>query len=199
VAVVGAALVVLLTAPDALAHDRLKSSSPANNAKVAQLKTIELEFTSRMRLPTIVLDDPSGDPVPLDKPRIHGNTVSANPTKTLQPGRHRIAWRVVSSDGHPIEGEITFTVTAPKTSPSPTPSSIPNSDAPTPSTTSAAQPVPVQPPTTAGAVPVAGSEDNAAGATVPAWLWIVIAVLAAIGATLLFGNIRRRRGSTGAG
>ncbi|MGP3955662.1 copper resistance protein CopC [Nonomuraea sp. 3N208] len=31
-----------------------------------------------------------------------------------------MAWRVVSSDGHPIEGEIPFTVTAPPAAPTPT-------------------------------------------------------------------------------
>jgi hypothetical protein len=43
-----AAILLFLTAPAALAHDRLKASSPAANAKVKSMDAIDLEFTTRM-------------------------------------------------------------------------------------------------------------------------------------------------------
>ncbi|TDD24787.1 copper resistance protein CopC [Nonomuraea diastatica] len=39
---------------------------------------------------------------------------------------HRIAWLVVSFDGHPIQGEITFTVTTPPPSAAPALTSSPS-------------------------------------------------------------------------
>ncbi|MEU6716740.1 copper resistance protein CopC [Nonomuraea sp. NPDC046802] len=186
-ATAGAALVLLLTSPGALAHDRLKSSSPADNAKVKRVETIELEFTSNMRLPTIVLDGPDGEPVPLDKPDVDGAKVSTRPVDDLQPGRYRIAWRVVSSDGHPIQGEITFTVTDPPAEPTPSPSATP-SEASAPPSAPPSEQLPAQAP----AAPVADSQSGGSGT--PGWLWAGIAVLVAGGAAVLV--VGRRRGAS---
>ncbi|MER6950317.1 copper resistance protein CopC [Nonomuraea sp. NPDC000554] len=184
---VGAALVVLMTAPAALAHDRLKDSSPANNAKLAHLETIELEFTSRMTLPTVVLDGPNGKQVPLDKPRSEGSKVFARPSEALGPGRYRIAWRVVSSDGHPIDGEISFTITAPAPSPSTSPSTTATAPA-TAASTADAEPA-SQPASSAAAT---RSTDSSG---VPGWLWIALAVLVAAGAAVLLAARRKRDSS----
>lgn len=49
------ALFGVLGAPAALAHDRLKSSSPAKDAKVSAVERIKLEFSSRIRFPALAL------------------------------------------------------------------------------------------------------------------------------------------------
>ncbi|MEU6796578.1 copper resistance CopC family protein, partial [Nonomuraea wenchangensis] len=164
-AAAGAGMVLLLTAPAALAHDRLKSSSPADKAKVERVETIELEFTAPMTMPAIVLEGPGGKPVPVSKPRAQDIKVTADPEEELAAGRYRLAWRVVSSDGHPIQGELTFTVTAPPASETPTPST---------STTQASPALPASapPPASPAAAPAA-----AEGGGVPGWLWIAAAVL----------------------
>ncbi|WP_327102996.1 copper resistance CopC family protein [Nonomuraea glycinis] len=190
--VVGASLVLLLTTPAALAHDRLKSSSPADNAKLKQLETIELEYTARVRMPFIVLNDPDGKPVPLSKPRIQGNTVNATLTRPLTPGQHRIAWRVVSSDGHPIEGEITFTITAPPASPTPSPSP---SETAASASSPAPQPASEQPTSEQTASSVAAAPAAEGGGGLPGWLWAALAVLVAAGAALLVAG-RRKGGSS---
>ncbi|MEU6781900.1 copper resistance protein CopC [Nonomuraea angiospora] len=197
---VGAVLVLLLTSPAALAHDRLKASNPADRAKLKSLETIELEFTSHMQLPTIVLDGPGGKPVPLDKPRVQGNKVFARPTGTVPEGRYRIAWRVVSSDGHPIQGELGFTITAPDPSPSPSeetpapdPSPSPSEQTTTPESSPEPQPASAQPPSSS---PVAATRtDGTSG--LPGWLWAALAVVLAGGAAVVLAARRKPRPDRG--
>ncbi|MEV0387179.1 copper resistance protein CopC [Nonomuraea sp. NPDC050643] len=194
-AAAGAALLLVASAPAALAHDRLKSSSPADKAKVKQVETIELEFTARMTLPTIVLDGPDGKSVSLGKPKADGTKVTARITEPLDPGRHRMAWRVVSSDGHPIQGELTFTVTAPPATPASTPTPTSTETAPVASAPAETAPrsAPEPPPVTStAAAPVAGSEE---GSGLPGWLWVALGVLVTAGAAVLVAG--RRKGGAG--
>ncbi|MFI7048990.1 copper resistance protein CopC [Streptosporangium sandarakinum] len=98
------AIFVLLGASAALAHDRLKSSSPAENAEVAAVERIKLEFTSRVRFPAVVLREADDTIVGIGKAQATGDTVTSDVPEVLSAGKYVIAWRVVSSDGHPIEG-----------------------------------------------------------------------------------------------
>ncbi|MFI7688389.1 copper resistance protein CopC [Nonomuraea sp. NPDC049655] len=189
VAVGGAVLLLLAAAPAALAHDRLKSSSPADGAKLAQVESIELEFTSRMTLPTLVLDGPAGENLPLGKPRAQGVTVKAEPAAPLEPGKYRLAWRVVSSDGHPIAGELRFTVTAPATPAASEPEATPTeTTSETPSSTgTSAEVAPA-----ASSSPVAQAEADTGSGGVPGWLWVAAAALVAGGAATVVAGRRRR-------
>ncbi|MFI6928254.1 copper resistance protein CopC [Nonomuraea spiralis] len=212
VAVGGAVLLLLATAPAALAHDRLKDSSPADGAKVAQVESIELEFTSRMTMPTLVLDGPAGKNLPLGKPRSQGVKVTSEPGEPLEPGRYRLAWRVVSSDGHPISGELRFTVTAPATptaepsdtataEPSDTATAEPSgaatpADSATPSEAAPAASAGSGEPEAASSTPVAQAETGSGG--VPGWLWVAAAALVAGGAaTVIAGRRKRNPGDAG--
>ncbi|MFI6181359.1 copper resistance protein CopC [Nonomuraea sp. NPDC051191] len=200
VAVGGAVLLLLAAAPAALAHDRLKSSSPADGAKVAQVESIELEFTSRMTLPTLVLDGPAGENLPLGKPRAQGLTVKAEPAAPLEPGKYRLAWRVVSSDGHPISGELRFTVTAPAT-PTAEPAEATPTPSESPSETASASPAASSSDATSQAAsssPVAQADAGTGSGGVPGWLWVAAAALVAGGAaTVVAGRRRRGSGDTG--
>ncbi|WP_158088597.1 copper resistance CopC family protein [Thermoactinospora rubra] len=182
--VLGCGALMFTAASPALAHDRLKSSSPAKGAEVAEVERIELEYTSRVRFPTVVLHDRDGRQVALGKPVVAGHKVVADVTERLAPGAYVIAWRVVSSDGHPIEGETPFTVAGratPASSAQPSPAS------------SAASP-PASPAASPAASRQAG-EDLAAASQgrpgLPGWLWAVAAVLVIAGVGLW---LRARRG-----
>ncbi|MEU1392530.1 MULTISPECIES: copper resistance protein CopC [unclassified Nonomuraea] len=201
VAVGGAVLLLLAAAPAALAHDRLKSSSPADGAKLAQVESIELEFTSRMTLPTLVLDGPAGENLPLGKPRAQGVTVKAEPAEPLEPGRYRLAWRVVSSDGHPIAGELRFTVTAPATPTASESEAAPTetpTDSPTETASASTSSTPVEAAPAASSSPVAQAEADTGSGGVPGWLWVAAAALVAGGAaTVVAGRRRRAAGDAG--
>ncbi|MFE0149224.1 copper resistance protein CopC [Nonomuraea sp. NPDC059007] len=188
----GLVLIFLPTA--ALAHDALKSSSPGKNAKVKSLEEIELEFTARIRMPVVVLRDSGDKLVPLSKPVADGKTVTTEVPEALAAGRYVIGWRVVSSDGHPIQGEIPFTVTAP-----PTPSSDPTpTDTVSPAeATSAAPAPPVESASTQPADPGRAAAATQEGQGLPGWIWVVAAVLVALGAGMWFAGSRRRTAPAG--
>ncbi|MEU7893319.1 copper resistance protein CopC [Nonomuraea sp. NPDC049152] len=181
-------LFVVYGAPQALAHDQLKSSSPAKDAVVSAVEEIKLEFNARVRLPAVVLHDGGGSAVAVGKPEVDGPVVTAAVPQPLRAGRYVIGWRVVSSDGHPIEGEIPFTVKgAASATPTPEPSTAP-ATAPSSAAPSSAAPRP--------SAPVAGTEAaDPAAQGVPAWLWATAAVLAVAGAGLLL--VRRGRKEPG--
>ncbi|PZG15755.1 copper resistance CopC family protein [Nonomuraea aridisoli] len=175
-ALVCAAVLTCPAAP-ASAHDALKRSSPAKDAQVSSLEEIELEYSASVKFPFVVLHDAAGKQVPLGEPRLEGPKVFAGVPRPLAPGAYVIGWRVVSSDGHPIEGEIPFRVKG----------------APSPRATPAAE---AAPPTDAGGTPAA-RESAAAG--VPGWIWGGLAVLLVLGAFVLLRSSRRKPGEPDAG
>lgn len=108
-----------LPVPAASAHDTLKSSSPAKNTQVSSVERIELEFNAHVQFPFVVLHDAAGKQIEVGKPVLDGPKVLADVPTPPAPGSYVIGWRVVSSDGHPIEGEIPFTVKGSSTRPVP--------------------------------------------------------------------------------
>ncbi|MFD1535597.1 copper resistance CopC family protein [Nonomuraea guangzhouensis] len=178
VAVIGCGLFLAVTAPAALAHDSLKSSSPAKGATVSSVETIELEYSSRIRFPLVVLRTAAGQMIKLGEPQADGPKVRTAVPGPLAGGSYVIAWRVVSSDGHPIEGEIPFTVKGT------------SSGTTAPATAAAA--------TTAPAAAAQTSRPAAAaqgGGGIPGWLWAGLAALVVLG--LAIWLLSRRTGGPG--
>ncbi|MEU4515993.1 copper resistance CopC family protein [Nonomuraea wenchangensis] len=135
-ALLASGLLVAGTAAPALAHDSLKSSSPAKGAEVESLDEVRLEFTARVRLPFVVLNGPGGAQYQAGEPEQDGAVVRQAVKPSLPGGKYTIAYRVVSSDGHPIEGEIPFTLKAPAAEETPSASAEPS----TPASSAAAAP-----------------------------------------------------------
>ncbi|MEV8637508.1 copper resistance CopC family protein [Streptosporangium sp. NPDC051023] len=176
-AMVCSGILLLLTAPAALAHDRLKSSSPAQGAVVSSIERIELEFSAHVQFPTVVLRKADGTQAAIGKPVAEGPTVTAEVAGPLPAGGYVIAWRVVSSDGHPIEGEIPFTVSGSAAS------------APTAPTAQVSSPPPPPPTTSPSATSVADGRGASPG--VPWWIWGGLAALAVIGVIVWSRTPRR--------
>lgn len=108
---------VLLAAPPAYAHSALMSSDPADGSTVATLPAAaSLTFNEDINgdFSQIVVQS-SGDPRPVPS-TVKGPTISALLPSDLGGGRIVVRYRVVSKDGHPIAGEIAFTVGAGETS-----------------------------------------------------------------------------------
>ncbi|WP_433497179.1 copper resistance CopC family protein [Sphaerimonospora sp. CA-214678] len=93
------------------AHASLKSSDPAKNAQVQTLSKVTLEFTESVRFPVVVVQGPGGKRYESGDPVVDGPKVVQAVVPSVPAGEYTIAWRIVSSDGHPVEGEIPFTVT----------------------------------------------------------------------------------------
>jgi len=177
-----AALVLLGTAGPALAHDALKSSDPAKGATVESVDKVRLEFTSTVRIPVVIVRGPGGTAYQSGDPQADGKVVTQELKGTLSDGKYTIAYRVVSSDGHPIEGEIPFTV---KGAPSPSAESqAPVTQAPA---SQAASQAPVsQAPASQAPADRAVAAESAASASFPVWLIIVVGALIGIGIGFLF-------------
>lgn len=170
---IGCGLFLAATAPAALAHDSLKSSSPPKGATVSGVQTIELEYSSRVRFPLVVLRTAAGKTIQLGEPQADGPKVRTAVPSRLAGGPYVIAWRVVSSDGHPIEGEIPFTVKGAAGT-----------------TASATEAAPAAPATSAeGTRPAAAAQD---GGGIPGWLWGGLAALVVVG--LAIWLLSRRTG-----
>src|SRR5699024_5236309 len=106
------AALIALPAP-AQAHDTLLSTDPADGAT--------LEASPEAATSTLSADIPDGRPLVRIRgrrgrgvaeivPTTGGPTATAAGEEPLPAGTYDIQWRVVSSDGHPIEGTLTVTV-----------------------------------------------------------------------------------------
>jgi copper transport protein len=119
----GVLLVLLLTllltcggVSDAAAHASLVRTEPADGAVVKEPPAVlKLTFNEPVSPLVFRLIDPNGE--------VSNVGVAAeNATVTLTPARlgrgtHLLSWRVISADGHPVGGALTFSVVAPTARP----------------------------------------------------------------------------------
>lgn len=100
-------------APPASAHTSLVRSSPADQSSVATAPTIvTLTFDENIGMPSVILvTDADGASVVQGKTTVVGNTASTR-VDTGPSGDFTVAYRVVSADGHPVSGRLSFRVGA---------------------------------------------------------------------------------------
>ena len=127
-----AAILLVFSAP-AQAHDALESSNPANGSTVSAMPAkIELTFDhTPIAINSIVrVEDASGVDHADGPVQIVDNQVSQPVKQGAPQGKYTVVWRVVSSDGHPIEGTFTFTAGGPNSTPAAAPAASPASAGP---------------------------------------------------------------------
>lgn len=104
-----------LSAP-ALAHNSLTGSNPANEASMdVGPQTVQLTFDQPVQdgegLNTVAVTGPGDTHWEAGPPTVDSNVVTA-PVRELGPkGTYTIGYRIVSADGHPVTGKLTFTLT----------------------------------------------------------------------------------------
>jgi methionine-rich copper-binding protein CopC len=170
-------------AAPAQSHSQLVSSSPAEGATVEEPTTVSLVFNEDLIQvgSEVSVTDADGTTTVLVPTYPEPTTLAAD-LPALAAGPASVAWRVVSADGHPIEGVLSFTVTvAPEPEPSPSPS-------PSVTETSSVEPTP-SPAPSVSVMPISAPEPSGG---LPAWLWValIVAVLAAASAAVV--TSRRR-------
>lgn len=115
--VIGVACLALLgVATPAFAHNSLVSSSPANEASVESTPaTIKLTFDQPVQngegLNSVTVkgpDDTAWRTGPVD---VESNVVTTTLDELGPAGGYTITYRVVSADGHPVSGDVKFTLT----------------------------------------------------------------------------------------
>lgn len=134
----------VVTAASASAHAELVKITPDVDAQLtAAPKDVVLEFSEAVSasFATVVVTTSAGVSVTSGKPTVVGAKVTQALVPGMAAGAYRVAYRVVSNDGHPVAGESRFTLTlAPTTSPSASPPSASPPATPSVATTDVAPP-----------------------------------------------------------
>ena len=178
-----ASLLLVLSGGPAAAHTGLQSSTPADGETLtAAPDAISLTFSSAIasEFAQVAVTGPDGESVTSGEAAIDGAVVS-QPVSTSGDGAYVVAYRVVSDDGHPVSGQLTFTLTGSggaATETAPAQPTLATTPAPSPDTASAVSPA------------VDSDADSSWG------LWLL---LAAVGLLFIVATwlALRRRGDTG--
>ena len=109
-ALAGAAL--LWGASPALAHDELVGTAFEMNDTGSQVEAVVLSYSAViLDVGTeIIVTGPDGGDAAAGAPEQDGRDVRQALAEDLSEGTYDFVWRVVSSDGHPIEGAFSFEV-----------------------------------------------------------------------------------------
>ncbi|VVM99579.1 copper homeostasis periplasmic binding protein CopC [Pseudomonas fluorescens] len=115
-----AVVIAMLMSTLAQAHPKLLASTPAEGATGAPPEKIELHFSENLVTQfsgaKLLMTEMSGmahAPMPI-KAKVSASsdpkTMLIIPTAPLTAGTYKVEWRAVSSDTHPITGNVTFKV-----------------------------------------------------------------------------------------
>lgn len=163
-----AGLVVLAPATPAAAHNQLIETDPAPQDQLTTSPdAVELVFVEPLDpdYTTVIVNDADQSPVPLGEQVIDGGRVTVSLPSPLPDGAYTVAYRVVSNDGHPVQGSYEFTVAG---------AGAADADAEADDETPA--PEPGEPAAVAAGDDGAGSEDSGGGS-----VGVVVAAAGAVG------------------
>jgi methionine-rich copper-binding protein CopC len=180
-----AAVLAVLTGSPAWAHNSLTDAAPAKNATLDQAPDrVKLTFLQRVDPDALSIDvtDSAGRSVPASGPAASGRTGTLTFDEPPANGVYTVTYRVVSLDGHPVEGSYEFTVDDPSTTPPPSPTA----------TTSPAVPSPA--PSSVVAAPAPETVPRSAESDSFPW-WALIVGTAVVVALVVGGVLLRRRRS----
>lgn len=102
----------------ALAHAQLIEAYPkANQVLTSSPTEFKLIFSDTLinlgpNSNWLRVEDSRGELVS-SQPEVRGGEVFATAVRDLQPGKYELSWRVLSEDGHPVQGSYSFTISTP--------------------------------------------------------------------------------------
>ncbi|MGQ5262371.1 copper resistance CopC family protein [Micromonospora sp. ZYX-F-536] len=188
---------LLIPATPAAAHNSLTGSDPRDGARVASAPTrIELRFLARPAPATTKITVTGPDNVVAGGPPVFDGSRVRVPFRPGAAGLYIVGYELASADGHPVRGEVRFTLTTgtaadPSAPPSPSvgaPANSPSAAVPSAGATTAtateASPTP--------AVPLGQERADSGGRW---WLWALggVVLVAALTASLLLRRRTTRR------
>ncbi|QGK68220.1 copper resistance protein CopC [Allosaccharopolyspora coralli] len=155
-------------AATALAHNTLVGSDPGEGARLDTAPgQVRLTFDQPVRVGfnTVTMVGPDGAHWIDAEPQVEGSSVTA-PVGELGPaGTYTVGYRILSADGHPVPGKVTFELTQP------------GNGSPVPAPAGAEQPT--------------NPDDAAADSGAPVWPWVAgagVLVLLGLGLALRLGK-----------
>ena len=175
VALVGA---VLLGAAPASAHTELATSAPTDGEVLAAApEEVTLTFTGEIQAGYVQVAVTGADGASLNVgPATVEGPLVRQPVQAGADGPYVVAYRVVSVDGHPITGQLTFTLTGSE------------ADQGAGTTAASESSGPTTPPTPAGRSALAADDSGLAW-----WAFGALAVLLVASGLLPFLRLRRKR------
>ena len=190
-------LLSVLMAPTASTHADLQVSTPEDGESLEIApEEIRLTFSEELfeELVEISILDAAGDlysTIEVEQTPPPGTDVIFPWPTQAPPGEYSIAYRVVSADGHPVTGTISFSyaATAPEPStPEPTPSdSTPSAESSTPAPSPTAS---TPSPSSATESSTSSSTDSSSGA--PLVILGVVLLLGVIATSAIIARARQR-------
>ena len=182
----GAFTSVVTSARPASAHAVLVKATPADGAVLRTAPTsVVLQFDDPIStsFASLAVTGPDGSTVSSGQASVSGSTVSAALHAGLAQGRYRTVFRVVSEDGHPVNGQLTFTLTLPGGAAPPATTTPPGATS-SGSATSASPPTTTTP-GTASTSADAGASPTSGGSPIGGTSWFADHLLPLTGALLL--------------
>lgn len=177
--------VLLLTAGTASAHDVITGSDPADGSTVPTAPTqvsVTFDETPQPEGAALTVVGPDGARHEQGAATVRDKVVSVPVGALPQAGQYEIGYRIVSSDGHPVSGSVTFDLTTPSAPAAAATTGAPAQAAPADHSGHSDGSAPPSPAASAG-------PDTGSGG-VPAWVFVVIAIVVVGGAAALV--LRRR-------
>jgi copper resistance protein C len=157
------------------AHTELTGSNPANGAVVKEdLKDIVLTYEGEIESLSTMKLQKDGQDIPLKSVVPKGNQLMGTLPSPLGNGAYTIQWNIAGEDGHPLSGEISF--------------SVDKAEAAAPNTTTKQPETKKEEPKKEEAKPVKSNSETSPSSKTTITLVIVVILL--IGLFLLF---RRKR------
>jgi len=204
----------------AAAHNVLIASDPADGATLQQPPTVvSLTFDQPVQdfQPVVTILGADGQRYESGSPAVDSTVVTQQLTAVTTPGTYTIAYRVVSADGHPVQGELRFDLAAAPTPAPPVPPTIAPSTAPSSeagpssgaasesgagssgslSSSAAVSTSPGSSALTPTSSTIAAPAPTGSSSGLTGWVWAAIAVAAALVATAVVVIVRRPRQSAG--
>ena len=112
-ALVLAVFTTVISATSAAAHAELVRITPERDARLTAAPTdVVLEFSEPVSasFATVLVTTAGGVAVTRGRPAVAGARITQALSSGLGTGAYRVAFRVVSADGHPVTGESGFTL-----------------------------------------------------------------------------------------
>ncbi|WP_142827044.1 copper resistance CopC family protein [Planococcus soli] len=93
------------------AHTTLLSSTPAEGETITQaLDEVQLVFGTRIEEGSTMSVEGESEAFEFDSIMVAEDSMAGEFSEPLANGNYRILWNIIGEDGHPIEGEIAFSV-----------------------------------------------------------------------------------------
>src|SRR5580704_11153153 len=112
----GAALLLLTMcfASEAAAHASLASAEPRDGSVLTEApKAVELRFNESVTAGAVSLIGPDGKVRTDAIVHARDEAITITPPNDLPNGTSIVSYRVISQDGHPVAGSVTFSIGAP--------------------------------------------------------------------------------------